>query len=376
MSFMYNLLMDASDIGYPVRWISFSNLGEYFAVGTSRSIRVWSVESGAPLAEDLSTNAIDPLCMTWVGRASFVVGTQNGCLYSFDIIVKDKVSGFRASAESIHHLSCNAAGTVLVSAGLKGFRVWDEARDPKTHVLHWTARSSSLTPVLNSPQKIVSVAFFLLKYRSPTLLLIIIDLDTLLAKKTFSVTGQPLSTGALSRDESSFWTVAVDGDVRIWDVHTNAITPLLKNPNTKRKPISVRFIHGQHLVLIGGHGRADILEGGSMSKLQTLWLVEEKQTFSFTGMSWQTSRKLVDNIKSPKVDILADYCNDLDKTYLIATAASREGQVVVWKAIIRQEQLSGFANFKQLFLNPPVIVALIFASSVAFWGGMAVANKP
>lgn len=91
MAFMYNSLMDASDTGYTVRWISFSKLGEYLAVGTSRSITVWSVESGAPLAEDLSTKAIDPLCMTWVSRLSFVVGTQNGCLYSFDIIVEDKV---------------------------------------------------------------------------------------------------------------------------------------------------------------------------------------------------------------------------------------------------------------------------------------------
>ena len=91
MSFMYNSLIDASDIGYTVRWISFSKLGEYFAVGTSRSITVWSVESGAPLAEDLSTQSIDPLCITWVSRLSFVVGTQHGCLYSFEIMVKDKV---------------------------------------------------------------------------------------------------------------------------------------------------------------------------------------------------------------------------------------------------------------------------------------------
>ena len=91
MSFMYNSLIDASNIGYTVRWISFSKLGEYLAVGTSRSITVWSVESGAPLAEDLSTQSIDPLCITWVSRLSFVVGTQHGCLYSFEIMVKDKV---------------------------------------------------------------------------------------------------------------------------------------------------------------------------------------------------------------------------------------------------------------------------------------------
>ena len=78
----------------------------------------------------------------------------------------------------------------------------------------------------------------------------------------------------MSKDELTFWTVAVDGDVRIWDIQTNSVTALIKNPDTKRRPFSVRFIHGQHLVLIGGHGRADILESESMSRVQTLWLVE------------------------------------------------------------------------------------------------------
>ncbi len=110
-------------------------------------------------------------------------------------------------------------------------------------------------------------------------------------------------SGALLSNESSFMTVIEDGTILTWCIETGASTSLVKS---KRIPASVRFIHGEHLILIGGNGCADIVRAQSLYKTQTLWHVERQQTSTLSrSSSWRLSRQVLEYVDVPKVDFLA-----------------------------------------------------------------------
>lgn len=172
-------------------------------------------------------------------------------------------------------------------------------------------------------------------------------------------------------------TVIEDGDILIWRIETGTSTSLDKS---KRIPASVRFIHGEKLMLIGGNGRADIVGPESMYKTQTLWHVEKQQTSTLSrSSSWRLSRQVLENVDIPKVDFLAvglsfhymfcrsinlwkDSYSDGSNAHLIATASSRNGQVIVWKGSSRFSSITLRPSWKrhQYRLHCLLVAGIIF----------------
>lgn len=90
-------------------------------------------------------------------------------------------------------------------------------------------------------------------------------------------------------------TVNANGEIRILNFETGVSTKLEKS---ERNPASVRFIHGQHLILLGGDARADIVDAESMHEVQTLWHVEKTNTSTFTrSLSWHLPRRLLQEVE-------------------------------------------------------------------------------
>ncbi|KJA22984.1 hypothetical protein HYPSUDRAFT_54625 [Hypholoma sublateritium FD-334 SS-4] len=274
MTFVYSQLFDASHSGR-VLCLGFSALGKYVVVGTNNCLTLWDVAVGSQLVEDLCLLS-DPLSIAWINGLVFVVGCSDGSLCSFKInpdTQEVQISGFFASKGPIRHLSCNATGTVLVSASSDEISIWARTQNSQA-----------------SAQKIVSITCF-------------IKLEDRLRSVLLIYERQVRVSGALLSNEGAFMTVTEDGNILIWCIETGASTSLDKS---KRVPASVRFIHGENLMLIGGNGRADIVGAESMHKTQTLWHVEKQQTSTLSrSTSWRLSRQVLENVDIPKVDFLA-----------------------------------------------------------------------
>ncbi|KJA24119.1 hypothetical protein HYPSUDRAFT_53990 [Hypholoma sublateritium FD-334 SS-4] len=297
MPFMYTPLFDASasNLGR-VLCISFSRLGKYAVVAASNCLTVWNIDEGTPLVDDLRMFS-DPLSVTWISGLIFVVGCSDGSLFSLQVIPEEqrvKLFGFFASDVPIRHLSSNGAGSVLVSAGLSEICTWVLTISHQSQI-HWVLQNTSAGPDQEGVmQKLVSLACFVkLEHRLRSLMV------------------HPRVSGALLNNETSAMTVNVNGDIQILNFETGVSIKLEKSRNI---PAAVRFIHGQHLIVIGGDGRADIVDAETMHKMQTLWHVEKKDTSTFSrSLSWHLPRQLLEEAKKPKIDILSILSDSMEE---------------------------------------------------------------
>jgi hypothetical protein len=93
------------------------------------------------------------------------------------------------------------------------------------------------------------------------------------------------------------------GVIQIWDT----LRGIFVNSTTwSSNSCVVRFIHSGHLLLIGDHMRADILELETMSKKQTIWLVDRTEMLSVPNMFQNLSRRIKGRVEDKQllVDII------------------------------------------------------------------------